>query len=116
MQVKFTANPISPTQPHFPSLRQGGERKALRVVQGRESRRLNRRLPIMNTAPRKAEEVISLKVTLRGIRPPIWRRLEVPSRISLGILHDAIQAAMGWGPSPVCVRRRRTQLWRPCQG
>ena len=51
----------------------------------------------MNTAPRKAEEVISLKVTLRGIRPPIWRRLEVPSRISLGILHDAIQAAMGWG-------------------
>ena len=51
----------------------------------------------MNTAPRKAEEVISLKVTLRGIRPTIWRRLEVPSRISLGILHDAIQAAMGWG-------------------
>ena len=51
----------------------------------------------MGIAMRKAEEVISLKVTLRGIRPPIWRRLEVPSRLSLGGLHDAIQAAMGWG-------------------
>jgi Plasmid pRiA4b ORF-3-like protein len=51
----------------------------------------------MDTAARKAEGVISLKVTLRGIRPPIWRRLEVPSRINLGGLHDAIQAAMGWG-------------------
>jgi hypothetical protein len=51
----------------------------------------------MGIAPRKAEEVISLKVTLRGIRPPIWRRLEVPSRLSLAGLHDAIQAAMGWG-------------------
>ena len=41
-------------------------------------------------------EVISLKVTLRGMRPPIWRRLEAPIRMSLGLLHDAIQAAMGW--------------------
>jgi hypothetical protein len=50
----------------------------------------------MSTAPRKAEEVISLKVTLRGMRPPIWRRLEVPIRMSLGLLHDAIQATVGW--------------------
>jgi Plasmid pRiA4b ORF-3-like protein len=51
---------------------------------------------IMGKAPRKAEEVISLKVMLRGIRPPIWRRLEVPSQFSLAGLHDAIQAAIGW--------------------
>jgi len=50
----------------------------------------------MSTAPRKAEEVISLKVTLREMRPPIWRRLEVPIRMSLGLLHHTIQAAMGW--------------------
>jgi len=43
-----------------------------------------------------AGDVIVLKVTLRGIRPPIWRRLQVPGRFSLSELHAIIQAAMGW--------------------
>jgi hypothetical protein len=30
------------------------------------------------------------------IRPPVWRRLEVDGRISLGKLHHFIQAAFGW--------------------
>lgn len=40
--------------------------------------------------------VLSLKVTLRGVRPPIWRRLLMPGTMTLGDLHQAIQAAMGW--------------------
>jgi len=44
----------------------------------------------------KEDSIISLKVTLRGIRPPIWRRLLMPGNMTLGDLHWAIQAAMGW--------------------
>ena len=40
--------------------------------------------------------VYQLKVTLRDIKPPIWRRLQVESSITLSQLHLIIQAAMGW--------------------
>jgi len=37
-----------------------------------------------------------VKITLRGVKPPIWRRLEVPSTINLRQLHQTIQDAFGW--------------------
>jgi hypothetical protein len=37
-----------------------------------------------------------LKVTLRGVRPPVWRRIEVSSNIKLSDLADLLEAAMGW--------------------
>jgi hypothetical protein len=40
--------------------------------------------------------IVSLKVTLRGVKPPVWRRLLAPGTMTLGDLHKAIQAAMGW--------------------
>lgn len=40
--------------------------------------------------------IVSLKVTLRGTKPPIWRRLLMPDTMTLDDLHQAIQAAMGW--------------------
>ena len=37
-----------------------------------------------------------LMITLRGIRPPIWRRVQVPGAIRLAALHEAIQTVFGW--------------------
>ena len=42
------------------------------------------------------KKVYQLKVTLKGIRPPIWRRIQVPGNYSFWDLHVAIQDAMGW--------------------
>ena len=42
------------------------------------------------------ETPLSLKVTLRDTKPPIWRRLVMPGEMTLGDLHQAIQAVMGW--------------------
>ena len=36
------------------------------------------------------------KITLKGLRPPIWRRILVPSSYTFWDLHVAIQDAMGW--------------------
>jgi hypothetical protein len=43
--------------------------------------------------------IYQIKVTLNGVRPPIWRRLLVPGDVILGDLHYIIQIAMGWTDS-----------------
>lgn len=40
--------------------------------------------------------VHQLKVTLRGVRPPVWRRIVVDSDTPLSELADLLEAAMGW--------------------
>jgi hypothetical protein len=49
---------------------------------------------------RDVKESLQLKVTLRGIDPPVWRRLVVASDIGLFDLHMAIQVAFGWQMEP----------------
>lgn len=41
-------------------------------------------------------EIARIKVTLQGIRPPIWRRLEVSTETTMAHLSDVIQAGFGW--------------------
>ncbi|MBM3494776.1 MAG: plasmid pRiA4b ORF-3 family protein [Armatimonadetes bacterium] len=40
--------------------------------------------------------IYQFKITLKGIEPPIWRRIAVPASYSFWDLHVAIQDAMGW--------------------
>ncbi len=50
-----------------------------------------------STANRAQPAVYQLKVTLKRIKPPIWRRIEVKGDISLYRLHRILQIVMGWG-------------------
>lgn len=43
--------------------------------------------------------VYQIKITLRYLRPPIWRRVLVPAEMTFADLHDVIQLTMGWGNS-----------------
>ncbi len=43
-----------------------------------------------------AGQVYQLKIQMKGSKPPIWRRIQVPGRVSLAELHPIILAAMGW--------------------
>ena len=41
-------------------------------------------------------EICTLRIELCDSNPLIWRQVEVPTSIKLKVLHDVIQAAMGW--------------------
>ena len=41
-------------------------------------------------------EIATVRIELRDSDPLIWRQIEVPTSITLKVLHDIIQAAMGW--------------------
>jgi hypothetical protein len=40
--------------------------------------------------------ILQFKVTLKGAKPPIWRRIQVPKEYNFRQLHLAIINAMGW--------------------
>ena len=41
-------------------------------------------------------QVYQIKISLRGAKPPIWRRVLVTVATTLDQMHDIIQTAMGW--------------------
>jgi hypothetical protein len=46
-------------------------------------------------AAKKQNAIYQFKITLLDIKPPIWRRIQVPDG-TLDELHEHIQTAMGW--------------------
>ncbi|MBC3789245.1 plasmid pRiA4b ORF-3 family protein [Spirosoma utsteinense] len=45
------------------------------------------------------DNIIQLKITLRGTKPAIWRRVLVEKTITFEGLHEIIQIVMGWANS-----------------
>ena len=45
---------------------------------------------------KKYNQVYQFKITLEGIKPPIWRRIQVLETYTFWDLHLAIQDAMSW--------------------
>ena len=43
--------------------------------------------------------IYQFKITLKGIRPPIWRRFLIDNRVTFEELHTIIQIIMGWQES-----------------
>jgi len=54
------------------------------------------KLPAKRKKSGPAAPIYQLKVGLRGAKPPIWRRLEVPADTGLADLHGIIQVAFDW--------------------
>ena len=52
-----------------------------------KSSRIQRKLP---------QDALQLRVTLAGVKPAVWRRIEIGSGATFWDLHVAIQDAMGW--------------------
>jgi hypothetical protein len=49
-----------------------------------------------SSVPSESATIYQLKVTLDGIRPLIWRRIQVRGDITLFKLHKILQVVMGW--------------------
>jgi Plasmid pRiA4b ORF-3-like protein len=50
----------------------------------------------VNTASDSVNEIATVRIELRHADRLIWRQVEVPTSITLQVLHDIIQAVMGW--------------------
>ncbi len=59
----------------------------------------------------RVARIYQFKVTLKGIRPPIWRRIQVPASYTFWDLHVAIQDAMGWDDCHLHVFRVWDPMW-----
>ena len=52
--------------------------------------------PTMAKRKKGVAPIYQLRVALRDIRPPVWRRVLVPGDVTLAELHEVVQDVMGW--------------------
>jgi hypothetical protein len=61
---------------------------------------------------RGRRQALVVRVDLRGVRPPIWRRLKLASDLNLEQLDGIVQIAMGWAGGHL----HSFDRWRPVDG
>lgn len=52
--------------------------------------------PDLRRAPLETTVTFRVRVDLDGARPPIWRRLDIRSDVTLDVVHQVLQAAFEW--------------------
>lgn len=52
--------------------------------------------PPADSAEAAAKRIYRLRIDLKGAKPPIWRRVEVPGDLTLAGLHEVIQTVFEW--------------------
>jgi hypothetical protein len=72
----------------------GRLRKILEAQTEAGRKRVRRALPPLPDSA--ATTIHRMKVSLHGAKPPVWRRLEIPSGMGLDLVHEALQTAFGW--------------------
>lgn len=50
----------------------------------------------ISSASESLNEIATLRIELKDTNPLIWRQVEVPTSITLKVLHDIIQIVIGW--------------------
>lgn len=58
--------------------------------------RMQRRRPHLRRPPLDTRKTYRVRVDLDYAKPPIWRRLDLPSDLTLSALHEVLQIAYGW--------------------
>ncbi len=62
----------------------------------------------------KAPAIYQIKITLRHVRPPVTRRIQVKPDTKLGALHEIVQIVMGWTNSHMhAFRKGHVQYGEP---
>jgi hypothetical protein len=71
----------------------------------------------MTSAADSLNQIATLRIELVDTDPLIWRQVEVPTSITLKVLHDVVQAAMGWYDEHLWELRQGKQRYgRPIPG
>jgi hypothetical protein len=85
-EVQAYVDSLSPDDVLLPRLLAAGRAELLKEPPPRSRRR----------PPREDVVTFRVRVDLDGATPPIWRRLELASDLTLDVLHRVLQVAMGW--------------------